>query len=161
MRQLGNTMVVGDFDSATASTEHGDVDKYHDERITEIPSNATSEASDEDRTLGQNIKKYRKVVYITLALTSAILLYGYDNVVVGTVSGMPRFQYVLLQSMMFFRDGEVYMCGVEADFYLDKTSAKSTMENGSYPHLGSLSGTLRLLWEPWLDLSLAAGFKTV
>ena len=63
-------------------------------RITEVNSNVSSEAGDENRTLWQNVKKYRKVSWITLALTSAILLYGYDNVVVGTVSGMPRFQYV-------------------------------------------------------------------
>lgn len=71
--------------------------KLQDGSITEVASNTTttSQASgDQERTLWQNIKKYRKVVYITLGLTSAILLYGYDNVVVGTVSGMPPFQFV-------------------------------------------------------------------
>ncbi|KAF2112652.1 major facilitator superfamily domain-containing protein [Lophiotrema nucula] len=63
-----------------------------DEQITEVNSNSTSQASDAERTLWQNIKKYRKVVGYTFAMTSAILLYGYDNVVVGTVSGMPKFQ---------------------------------------------------------------------
>lgn len=66
------------------------------ERITEVDSRAYSqaenEASDNSQTLWQNIKKYRKVVYVTFGLTSAILLYGYDNVVVGTVSAMPVFQ---------------------------------------------------------------------
>jgi hypothetical protein len=47
---------------------------------------------DNDRTLWQNVKKYRKVTYVAFGLTSAILLYGYDNVVVGTVSAMPGFQ---------------------------------------------------------------------
>ncbi|KAF2126072.1 MFS general substrate transporter [Dothidotthia symphoricarpi CBS 119687] len=47
---------------------------------------------DEQRSLWQNVKKYRKVTYVTFGLTSAILLYGYDNVVVGTVSAMPLFQ---------------------------------------------------------------------
>jgi hypothetical protein len=47
---------------------------------------------DEQRTLWQNAKKYRKVVYIMLGLSSAILLYGYDYVIVGTVAGMPSFQ---------------------------------------------------------------------
>jgi hypothetical protein len=56
-------------------------------------STSTSQDADEQRTLWQNFKKYRKVCWITIALTSAILLYGYDNVVVGTVSSMPVFQY--------------------------------------------------------------------
>lgn len=55
-------------------------------------SQAISEAGDNSRTLWQNVKKYRKVTYVTFGLTSAILLYGYDNVVVGTVSAMPVFQ---------------------------------------------------------------------
>ncbi|OAF99406.1 MFS general substrate transporter [Paraphaeosphaeria sporulosa] len=55
-------------------------------------SQTRSEASDEQRTLWQNVRRYRKVVCVTFGLTSAILLYGYDNVVVGTVSGMPGFQ---------------------------------------------------------------------
>jgi len=51
-----------------------------------------SQASDDSRSLCQNVKKYHKIVYMTFGLTSAILLYGYDNVIVGTVSGMPEFQ---------------------------------------------------------------------
>jgi MFS family permease len=67
------------------------VDKLNGSQITEITTNS-SEASDEGRTLWQNVKKYRKVVWVTLAISSAILLYGYDNVIVGTISAMPRFQ---------------------------------------------------------------------
>jgi len=66
------------------------------EQITAVNSHSTSQASseegDDSRTLWQNVKKYRKVTYVTFGLTSAILLYGYDNVVVGTVSAMPNFQ---------------------------------------------------------------------
>lgn len=66
------------------------------ELIFEVDSRANSqadnEAHDNSQTLWQNVKKYRKVVYVTFGLTSAILLYGYDNVVVGTVSAMPVFQ---------------------------------------------------------------------
>ncbi|KAH6625883.1 general substrate transporter [Boeremia exigua] len=66
------------------------------ERIFEIDSHADSqadtEASENSQTVWQNAKKYRKVTYVTFGLTSAILLYGYDNVIVGTVSGMPVFQ---------------------------------------------------------------------
>ena len=55
-------------------------------------SQTTSEASDEARSLWQNVRRYRRVVGVTFGLASAILLFGFDNVVVGTVSGMPNFQ---------------------------------------------------------------------
>ncbi len=71
-------------------------DNYAGERIFKVDSRITSqldtEASDHEQTLWQNVKKYRKVTYVTFGLTSAILLYGYDNVIVGTVSAMPVFQ---------------------------------------------------------------------
>lgn len=69
-------------------------DSYTAEHVSEVNSSrpTTSEENDEQRPLWQNIKRYRKVCWITIALTSAILLYGYDNVVVGTVSAMPIFQ---------------------------------------------------------------------
>jgi hypothetical protein len=73
-------------------------DNAPDEYISEVSSAASTtsdESGDEQRSLWQNVKKYRKVVYVTLGLTSAILLYGYDNVVVGTVSAMPVFQCVV------------------------------------------------------------------
>lgn len=76
--------------------------KLHNNHISEVSTNSTSasdsSAGDEGRNLWQNIKKYRKVVWITLAVSSAILLYGYDNVIVGTVSAMPRFQCVATAS---------------------------------------------------------------
>ncbi|KAF9877105.1 maltose permease [Colletotrichum karsti] len=43
-------------------------------------------------TLWQSIKKWRRVVFYCIGMTSAILLYGYDYVIVGTVSAMPSFQ---------------------------------------------------------------------
>lgn len=71
-------------------------DNYAGEQIFEVNSHANTAVSehtgDKSRTLWQNVKKYRKVTYVTFGLTSAILLYGYDNVVVGTVSAMPVFQ---------------------------------------------------------------------
>jgi hypothetical protein len=67
-------------------------DSISGEEVAEIRTTSTHQDEDEQRTLWQNIKKYRKVCWITIALTSAILLYGYDNVVVGTVSAMPVFQ---------------------------------------------------------------------
>ncbi|KAJ5833922.1 hypothetical protein N7474_002233 [Penicillium riverlandense] len=43
--------------------------------------------------LWQSLKKWPKIVAYNLALSSAILLYGYDFVIVGTVSAMPAFQH--------------------------------------------------------------------
>ncbi|TEA15273.1 MFS transporter fmqE [Colletotrichum sidae] len=43
-------------------------------------------------TLWQSIKKWRRVVFYCIGMTSAILMYGYDYVIVGTVSAMPSFQ---------------------------------------------------------------------
>lgn len=67
-------------------------DGFVTEHISQVNSTSSDSITDEQRTLWQNVKKYRKVVYVTLALTSAILLYGYDYVVVGTISAMPVFQ---------------------------------------------------------------------
>lgn len=49
-------------------------------------------------TLKQSLKKWRRVVIYSLCMTSAILMYGYDYVIVGTVSAMPSFQCVPLLS---------------------------------------------------------------
>lgn len=72
-------------DSCTTGKQIFEVDSYTN-------TQASSETIDSSQTLWQNVKKYRKVTYVTFGLTSAILLYGYDNVVVGTVSAMPVFQ---------------------------------------------------------------------
>lgn len=42
--------------------------------------------------LWQSVKKFPRIVGYCLALSSAILLYGYDLVIVGTVAAMPQFQ---------------------------------------------------------------------
>jgi hypothetical protein len=44
--------------------------------------------------LWHSLKKWRRIVGYCLALSSAILLYGYDLVIVGTVAAMPQFQYI-------------------------------------------------------------------
>lgn len=44
--------------------------------------------------LWQSVKKWPRVIIYCLILSSAILLYGYDLVIVGSVSAMPSFQYV-------------------------------------------------------------------
>lgn len=43
-------------------------------------------------TLWQAIKKWRRVVLYCVGLTSGILMFGYDYVIVGTTSAMPSFQ---------------------------------------------------------------------
>ena len=45
-----------------------------------------------DLTLWQAVRKWRKIVLYCLGLSCAILLYGYDLVIVGTVSAIPAFQ---------------------------------------------------------------------
>lgn len=45
-------------------------------------------------SLWQSIKKSSRIVAYCLALSSAILMYGYDLVIVATVAAMPQFQYV-------------------------------------------------------------------
>jgi hypothetical protein len=67
-------------------------DSFSGEQVSEVNSASTHQDTDKQRTFWQNVKKYRKVCWVTIALTSAILLYGYDNVVVGTVAAMPVFQ---------------------------------------------------------------------
>lgn len=43
-------------------------------------------------TLWQTLKKWHRVSLYCVGLTSAILLYGYDYVIVGSTSSMPSFQ---------------------------------------------------------------------
>ncbi|KAK1753816.1 alpha-glucosides permease MPH3-like protein 3 [Echria macrotheca] len=43
-------------------------------------------------TLKQSLIKWRRVTLYSLCMTSAILMYGYDYVVIGTISAMPSFQ---------------------------------------------------------------------
>ncbi|KAK4213405.1 maltose permease [Rhypophila decipiens] len=54
--------------------------------------NNTGPDPDVDLTLWQSVRKYRRVVYYALGMTSAILMYGYDYVIIGTISAMPSFQ---------------------------------------------------------------------
>lgn len=46
--------------------------------------------------LWQALRKWRRVTIYCIGLTSAILMYGYDYVIVGTTSSMPSFQYGVL-----------------------------------------------------------------
>ncbi|KAK5944778.1 hypothetical protein PMZ80_001978 [Knufia obscura] len=50
--------------------------------------------SEPKMTLWQALRKWPRVSWYTLALTSTILLWGFDNVLVGSVAAMPEFQKV-------------------------------------------------------------------
>lgn len=56
------------------------------------PTESNNSPQEAHVPLWQSMKKWPKVIAYNLALSSAILLYGYDLVIVGTVSAMPAFQ---------------------------------------------------------------------
>lgn len=58
--------------------------------IQQVDESNTSQ----ELTLLKSIRTFPKIVGYCIGLSSAILLYGYDLVIVGTVSAMPTFQYV-------------------------------------------------------------------
>lgn len=63
----------------------------------ELVEDATSSADSprlpsHNVSLWQSVKTYPKIVACCVGLTAAILLYGYDLSIVGTVSAMPEFQ---------------------------------------------------------------------
>lgn len=68
----------------------------HPKPSVEHVENTTSAASDtvKKTSLIADLKQSPKVAAYCLALTTGILLYGYDLVIVGNVSSMPNFQYV-------------------------------------------------------------------
>ncbi|CAG8164161.1 unnamed protein product [Penicillium salamii] len=53
----------------------------------------STEKRNSPRSLWQAIKRSARIVAYCLALSSAILMYGYDLVIVGTVVAMPQFQF--------------------------------------------------------------------
>lgn len=59
---------------------------------TEPNNDDTAPDPDLDLTFWQSVKKHRRIVYYSLGITSAILMYGYDYVIIGTISAMPSFQ---------------------------------------------------------------------
>ena len=66
-----------------------------DSTISPTISSTEGVAVDEpELTLWQAVSKWRKLVLYCVGLSSAVLLYGYDQAIVGSVSGLPAFQYV-------------------------------------------------------------------
>jgi len=52
----------------------------------------TGDATPEKLSLWQAIRKWPKVAGYCLALTTAILLWGYDMAMVGNLASLPQFQ---------------------------------------------------------------------
>ncbi len=77
-----------DIRKATAQASSEDVGSYRVGSAEEAPSFN----EDEDLTFKQAVQRYPKVAAYSLALTTSILLWGYDLVVVGSVTGLPAFQ---------------------------------------------------------------------
>ena len=75
-------MNLAETQTAKVFTEHG-ADVVDDIEASRKPSHIP---------LWQSIRKFPRIVGYCLALSSAILLYGYDLVIVGTVAAMPQFQ---------------------------------------------------------------------
>lgn len=67
------------------------------EPLATTPTNGSSIDVDEygHLSLWQAIKKWNCVFWYSLAISSTILMFGYDFVIVGNSSSMPAFQYVL------------------------------------------------------------------
>ena len=105
-----------------------------------------NESGDEQRTLWQNVVKYRKVAFVTFGLTSAILLHGYDAVVVGATSGMPMFVYVPFATslcfLFFSTISGIYVTGVassSAIFTQSSAPPKKQHKNSPPPTSKELS----------------------
>ena len=43
-------------------------------------------------SLWQSLKKRKRIVFYCIGMSTAILMYGYDYVIVGTTASMPSFQ---------------------------------------------------------------------
>lgn len=73
-----------------------DVEKTISARETSISRVSSSVAitPDDDRhlSLWLAVRMYKKVVLYCLCLSFAVVLYGYDQAIVGSVSGIPAFQ---------------------------------------------------------------------
>ncbi|KAK7429770.1 hypothetical protein QQZ08_003615 [Neonectria magnoliae] len=82
---------------AELSTTQGPMLQEQDTRYSSGPeddptSKTQSSHSEEQLTLAQGIKRYPKVVGYCLALTVAIIGWGYDLVIVGSITGVDSFK---------------------------------------------------------------------
>ncbi|KGO77437.1 Major facilitator superfamily domain, general substrate transporter [Penicillium italicum] len=96
--------------------------------------------------LWRSVKKFPRIVGYCFALSSAILLYGYDLVIVGTVAAMPQFQLVFGQELngkhiipsMWLSLWNVSSCiglmlgSVLGGYYQDRRGRRITLALGSF-----------------------------
>ncbi|KXG48549.1 Major facilitator superfamily domain, general substrate transporter [Penicillium griseofulvum] len=96
--------------------------------------------------LWQSVKKFPRIVGYCLALSSAILLYGYDLVIVATVAAMPQFQIVFGQEYeekyiiptMWLSLWNVSSCiglmfgSIIGGYYQDRRGRRMTLAIGSF-----------------------------
>ena len=71
-----------------------DTEAPHASHLEHVPSNHSGSAEDGEKklTLIEACKIYPKVVGLCFGLTTVILLWGYDLVIVGTIQALPVFQ---------------------------------------------------------------------
>jgi len=67
--------------------------KQVDTYTTAARSDTMSSTPEEQQTLIQAVREHKKLVWYIISLMGGIILYGYDAVVVGTVSSLLAFQY--------------------------------------------------------------------
>ncbi|KAJ5583188.1 hypothetical protein N7535_001808 [Penicillium sp. DV-2018c] len=96
--------------------------------------------------LWHSIKRFPRIVGYCVALSSAILLYGYDLVIVGTVAAMPQFQHVFGQELdgkyivpsMWLSLWNVSSCiglmigSILGGYYQDRGGRRLTLALGSF-----------------------------
>lgn len=57
-----------------------------------VASGPVHKNEDAELSLWQSMKKYRRIMCYCVGMTSGMLMYGYDYVIVGTITAMPSFQ---------------------------------------------------------------------
>lgn len=73
------------------------MDDKSSETVAKVDTNSDSMRAIEkdefdDLTFWQAIKKWKHIFWYSMLLSTTIIMYGYDYVIVATVSAMPSFQ---------------------------------------------------------------------
>lgn len=94
----GKHETMADHDSWSETTRQAsnimpdDTEKTHGQAVVDTIIATPTSAGNTKISLFQATKLYPRIVGYCLGLSSAILLYGYDLVIVGTVAALPQFQ---------------------------------------------------------------------
>lgn len=64
----------------------------HNETVASTPDDMAVESEEKDMPLGKAVRRYPKIAGYACFVTIAILLWGYDLVIVGQVASIPSFQ---------------------------------------------------------------------